>query len=173
MRTRTIIMVIALTAITATVAFAGSDILGRDVAEAGVLDEVSGTLACNDAEWFLKSPDGTYELHLGPVGHDGSLPFVDGAEATTYGFVLEGHIAPMSVTTADETYDFWGESRDPGWAGNGERQNAVADRPADAAVGRGKAVADGEMIQRSGSGLAREDTGRGYRKQDLRQGRGQ
>ena len=172
MRTRTIILVIAFTAMTAAVAFAGSDILGRDVAEMGVFEEVSGTLAYEESEWSLKNSFGTYELHLGPIGHEGSLPFADGADATTYGFVLEEHIAPISVTTVDGTYEFWSESRNPGWAGEGERRNAVADRPADAPVARGKSVDNREMTQSFGSGSARQDSDRGYRNQDLRPGRG-
>jgi len=171
MRTQTFILVVAITAMTATVAFAGSDILGRTVAETGVLEHASGTLQYNNGEWFLENSIGTYELHLGPLGHD-TLPFTNGAEATTYGFVLKEHIAPVSVATGNETYEFWREERYPGWAGEGERQNVASDRPEDAPVARGKAVDDNEMNRRSNSGFSRENTERGFQNQDLRPGRG-
>ena len=125
MRTRTMVMVIALGAIAAAGAFAEEELRGRDVARDGRLATVSGVLRYDGSEWFLAANDGSFELHLGPFGHDESLPFTEGAEVIVRGFVLGEHIAPLWVTAGDETYDFWHEMRYPRWAGSGARMSAV------------------------------------------------
>ena len=146
MRTRTMMMVVALAAIVALGVFAGDEILGRDVARGGSLQDVSGSLLYDGNEWFLTDAATTYELHMGPYGHDETLPFVDGAGAVVQGFVLDEHIAPLQVITGSETHEFWHESRYPLWAGNGALRNA--------------------------GGSARDDFEPAYRNQDLRPGRG-
>ena len=124
MRTRTVMMVIALGAVLVFGAFAGDEILGRDVARGGELRTVSGSLLYDRDEWLIDASSGTFELHMGPLGHDETLPFADGSAAVVRGFALGEHLAPIWVATGDETYEFWFEERFPRWAGDGARRNA-------------------------------------------------
>ncbi len=168
MRTRTkIISVVLATLIVGTVAADAVAEIGRDVASEGRLTDISGSLAYHDNEWFLHAPDGRYEVHMGPFGHDGALAFTEGASVDMRGFVIPEHIAPVTVTIDDHVYEFWHEERYPLWAGTGERQNAVdehsADRDDSQGLGRGLAMAQEE---------AREDFEPQYRNQDQRPGRG-
>ena len=131
MRTRTIGMVIALSAILTLGVFAGDAVLGRDVARDGRLVTMSGSLVYEMDEWMLRTGDSSYELHMGPFGHDESLSFTDGADARIRGFVIPDHMAPILVETEGRRYEFWHQGRYPLWAGSGERRHAVEEGPAD------------------------------------------
>ncbi|TVQ17829.1 MAG: hypothetical protein EA382_18410 [Spirochaetaceae bacterium] len=173
MRTRTVMMVIAIGAVLASGAFAGDEILGRDVARGGELRTVSGSLLYDRNEWFIDASSGTFELHMGPLGHDEGLPFVDGSAAVVRGFALGEHIAPIWVATGDETYEFWFEQRFPRWAGEGARRNAdEADR--DDYGARRLAMDDPAPASSSGfaGGFDRDGFEPAYRNQTQRPGRG-
>ncbi len=151
MRTRTIVLTFALSALIAGGVLAGDDVLGRDVARDGAYMSLAGRLLYEHNEWFLRTPESSVELHMGPYGHDESLPFVDGADALVRGFVIPNHMAPISVETGGEQHEFWNEGRYPLWAGSGERRNAVetaarGEAPGRriSALGRSAAAAEGE-----------------------------
>jgi hypothetical protein len=122
---RTMVVLMVLAAMVATVPLFA--MTGRDVAAEGRLATLSGDLLSEDNEWFLVAPDGRYEIHLGPLGHEGTLPFADGTAATLRGFVLPEHIAPITVSADGQSFEFWHEERYPLWAGSGDRKNAVDD----------------------------------------------
>ena len=137
--------------------------VGRDVAREGNLMDVAGTLQYEENEWYLNTPTGIYELHLGLLGHDGGLPFSDGAAADVHGFVTSDHIAPIWVASAGRTVEFWHANRYPLWAGSGEGRNAV-----DPTTGERAATAD-DTTRGLGSSRETDDTfERGFRNQDLR-----
>ena len=107
MRTRiTIIAAVLALFVAATITADPAAVIGRDVAQEGSLTDLSGSLVYRDNEWFLNAGDGLYEIHMGPFGHDESLPFTEGAMVEIRGFVLPEHIAPVRVTTGGETYKF-------------------------------------------------------------------
>ncbi len=136
MRTRTMVLVLGLSGLIAGGVLAGDDVLGRDVARDGAYASLSGSLFYENDEWMLEAGDASLELHMGPYGHDESLPFVAGTEAMVRGFVIPGHMSPISVETGGEQYDFWHEERYPLWAGSGERRNAVETAARGEAPGR-------------------------------------
>jgi len=78
-------------------------------------------------EWFLECEETTYELHMGPIGHEGELPFREGTTTSVSGFVYGEHIAPIVVANQGTESRFWNENRTPSWAGQGDRRNAVTD----------------------------------------------
>ncbi len=176
MRTRTTAMVIALSALVVLAAFAGDAVLGRDVARDGSIVTLSGSLLYEMDDWMLSTDDGRYELHMGPYGHDESLPLVAGADAWVRGFAIPGHVAPIQIETAGRRLSFWHQGRYPLWAGSGERRHAVEEGPAD------RDGIDGRRMmfldQRSEAeaeprGWAWEDDFEpAYRHQDARPGRG-
>ena len=173
MRTRTVMMAIALGAVLVFGAFAGDEILGRDVARGGELRTVSGSLLYERNEWFIDASAGTFELHMGPLGHDETLPFVDGSAAVVRGFALGEHLAPIWVATGDETYEFWFEERFPRWAGNGARRNADEAERDDFGARRlamdEPSPADAPVL---GGGFEREGFEPAYRNRTDRPGRG-
>lgn len=130
------VLVLVLSGLIAGGVLAGDDVLGRDVARDGAYSSLSGSLLYEQNEWFLQTDDASLELHMGPYGHDESLPFVDGSETMVRGFVIPGHMSPISVETGGEQYDFWHEERYPLWAGSGERRNAVEEAARGEAPGR-------------------------------------
>ncbi len=136
MRTRTMVLILGLSGLIAGGVLAGDAVLGRDVARDGAYASLSGSLLYEHDEWLLETKDASLELHMGPYGHDESLPFVAGAEAMVRGFVIPGHMSPISVETGGEQHDFWHEGRYPLWAGNGERRNAVETAARGEAPGR-------------------------------------
>ncbi len=99
---------------------------GRTVAEKGIRGSVSGVLVYEKSEWYLKDGNKTYDLHLGLYGHDetktGSLG--EGDSATVEGFILENHIAPVTLVSNGKTYRFRSENGSPLWAGQGNRRNS-------------------------------------------------
>ena len=100
---------------------------GRTVADKGSRVTVSGTLLYKDSEWYLQSGDNVYDLHLGLYGHDENMTGTmnAGESAKVEGFMLENHIAPVSIVSGGETYNFRDKSGNPLWAGKGVRRNAV------------------------------------------------
>ncbi|MBN1525076.1 MAG: hypothetical protein JW904_11365 [Spirochaetales bacterium] len=102
-----------------------ADVVGRDVADNGIEKTLSGTLKSEDGEWYLVSGGATYEVHLGRIGNDLNGGLKDGNAATINGFVLDNHIAPITVESAGKTLAVWTKDRIPSWAGNGDRKNEV------------------------------------------------
>ena len=101
--------------------------VGRDVARLGAVETVQGTLRYADEEWLLECGETVYDLHLGPLGHEGNLPFRAGAQASVTGFVHGEHIAPIVVASGGTESRFWNEDRTPSWAGQGDRRNAATE----------------------------------------------
>ena len=175
-RTRLISAVIAAFVIFGVAADAAA-LTGRDVARDGELTRLKGTLEYRDNEWFLDTPGGSYEVHMGPLGHEESSAFSTGALAHVWGFAIPEHIAPISVTTDGDVYEFWHEERYPLWAGNGDRRNAAEDRGSDGAGrtegSRGLAVGRAEEQQFPGkSAGSEEELEPRFRNQDQRPGQG-
>ncbi|SIQ19661.1 hypothetical protein SAMN05920897_10534 [Alkalispirochaeta americana] len=117
---------------------------GRVVAAQGTMDTLSGNLVWEDQEWHLRESSSSrmYELHMGPYGHQEEPLFSTGATATVKGFVLGGHIAPVSVESEGSTREFWTPARIPRWAGSGEGEGRVAWERDDVPQGHRLAVAD-------------------------------
>ena len=158
MRTRMMViaLVLALVAVGAVTADDTAP-LGRDVARDGQLSTVSGTLAYRSEEWFLDAQRESYELHMGPYGHDESLPFISGAEAVVRGFVVPNHIAPITVATSGETHRFWNEGRYPLWAGSGALRNSVTENGGERlGIENGRGLAFGRLSDDERLGRAAE-----------------
>ena len=168
MRAR-IIIVSSLLAILVTLGAVADEVapVGRDVAREGNLMDVAGTLQYQDDEWYLEARGSVYELHMGVFGHEGGLPFSDGATAEVHGFVTPDHIAPIRIVSGGQTVEFWHPDRHPLWAGSGERRNAV-----DPASGTRANTADDATRGLGASGDTDDTFERGFRYQHLRPGQG-
>ena len=99
---------------------------GRDVARAGTRAVLEGVLHFQRGEWYLKSGETLYELHMGVLGHEEPDMFVEGAPAIIVGFVYQHHVAPISVETPQDIRKFWHEERYPLWSGGGMGRNQVS-----------------------------------------------
>ena len=96
------------------------DPLGREVAAFGTLKTLDGILQYFHDEWHLEADSVMYELHMGPTGHDSEDLFPQGTAAAVRGFVLNDHISPVSIRTAELEVRYWTEERHSVWAGSGE-----------------------------------------------------
>ena len=124
-------LVLALIAVPVSVfaesAFNTADPDGRTVAEKGTKGSVSGILDYADSEWYLKAGDKTYDLHLGLFGHDEktTASLKAGDKAHVEGFILDNHIAPISLSSNGKTYNFRAQDGRPLWSGQGSNRNAA------------------------------------------------
>jgi len=107
-----------------------ADLFGRDVTDQGTLATVDGVLYSEDGEWYLKSGEESYALHMGFIGHEEGDVLVENSKAQVYGFMLPGHISPVSITSDGTTYRFWAEDGTPQWSGSGNRRNLRPDNRA-------------------------------------------
>lgn len=117
---------------------AWAEVSGRDVADKGVRKELTGSLVKVGDEWELKAKDGTYALHLGPLGAKAGETLKDGAQASVTGFVDGMDVAPIRLSSGGKTLDFWGEDRVPSWSGQGRGRNRVDSDRGPAEAGRNR-----------------------------------
>jgi hypothetical protein len=98
-----------------------SDRTGRNVADAGTLRTLSGTLANEGTEWYLNAADGRYLLHLGNTSYveQTGLVLEAGKAAVVKGFVDAEEVSVVSLQMGGETYTFRSEVGRPLWAGGG------------------------------------------------------
>jgi hypothetical protein len=96
-----------------------SDRTGRDVADAGTLRTLTGTLANDGTEWYLNTADGRYLLHLGNTAYveQTGLVLEAGEAAEVKGIVDAGEVSVVSLRMGGETYTFRSEDGRPLWAG--------------------------------------------------------
>ena len=115
---------------------AAGELDGRTVAENGKRGSVTGILVYESSEWYLKSGDTLYELHLGRIGHDSvtTSTMKEGNSAEVAGFILDKNISPISIVSDGRDYQFRSETGAPLWAGQGDRRNAAASVSASASA---------------------------------------
>lgn len=101
-------------------ATAAEEIKGKDVVAGGTVQTLSGTLKADGGhEWLLVTAQETYEMHLGPGAYRESKKFVlsEGQKADVKGFVLEKHIAPITIQTGKAAIVLRNEDGKAAWAG--------------------------------------------------------
>lgn len=105
--------------------FAG-EVTGRDMVADGAFASVSGMLVYESSEWYLKTDEKTYQLHLGNKEYLEStgIDLQEGAECSIEGFLLGQDIAVSSVTLDGKTYNFREKDGTPMWAGRGNHRNS-------------------------------------------------
>jgi hypothetical protein len=98
-----------------------SDRTGRNVADAGTLRTLSGTLANDGTEWYLNAADGRYLLHLGNTSYveQTGLVLEAGKAALVIGLVDADELSVVSLQMNGATYTFRSEDGRPLWAGGG------------------------------------------------------
>jgi len=98
-----------------------SERTGRDVADAGTLRTLSGTLASDDTEWYLDSADGRFLLHLGNTAYveQTGLVLEAGETAVVRGIVDADEVSVVSLEIDGRTFAFRSEDGRPLWAGGG------------------------------------------------------
>lgn len=103
---------------------------GRDIAERGTLKTLTGLLKEKDREWFLKTPEQEYELHLGNYEaiYPRGIELKEGTTAEVYGFVHGVSVAPVWVKNQNRTYKFRDKDGTPLWAGKGQGRNRDAQK---------------------------------------------
>jgi hypothetical protein len=121
------------------------DVVGRDVASAGVRTVLTGNLEYTDGEWYLDSSGVLYTLHLGRYGDQADKEFKTGTYASVTGFVQGEDIAPIRVENGHAKIDFWTEERMPLWAGNGQRSNSQGQ-------GQGQGRGNGQRLNSQAQG---------------------
>lgn len=123
-----------------------SDRTGREVAETGALQSLSGTLAEQDGEWYLDAGAGRFLLHLGNESYveETGLDLRAGASAGVRGFVDGEEVSVVSVTVAGETYALRTDDGRPLWAGGGRRAATNGGRAATGSGGGGQGRAAGQ-----------------------------
>ncbi|GEM_PF-1873886 len=96
---------------------------GKSLAEQGLLETRSGTLAYRSGEWYLESEEGSYLLHFGNKVYleETGIDLAEGETCTVRGFFLEDEGAVMEATMRGDTYRFRADDGMPLWAGRGER----------------------------------------------------
>jgi hypothetical protein len=115
-----------------------SERTGRDVADAGTLRTLSGTLASDDTEWYLDSAEGRYLLHLGNSSYveQTGLILEAGETAVVKGIVDADEVSVVSLEIDGTTFAFRSEDGRPLWAGGGRG----AGRGTGQSSGRGSAL---------------------------------
>ena len=98
-----------------------SERTGRDVADAGTLRTISGTLSSDDAEWYLDTGDGRFLLHLGNTSYveQTGLVLEAGETAVVRGIVDADEVSVVSLEIDGKTFAFRSEDGRPLWAGGG------------------------------------------------------
>lgn len=132
MNTRNISMVAILLVMVSVGVFASSnsDLKGSDFVRLGQLGIVSGTLSEEDGEWYLTTLDKEYALHLGnyEVIYPKGLNLKEGSDVVVRGFVLDSDISAVTVATSEGKYALRTVEGMPLWAGQGARQNQLANQ---------------------------------------------
>ena len=100
-------------------AFAEEEVKGKDVVASGTVQILSGTLKPEgNHDWLLITPEGTYELHLGPDKYRESKEFtmIEGQKAEIKGFVFGKHVAPILIKTDKASITLRNEEGRAAWA---------------------------------------------------------
>jgi len=115
---------------------AAEEVKGKDVVAAGTVQTLTGILKPEGGhDWMLITPEGTYELHLGPDTYRASKNFIisEGEKAEVTGFVHEKHIAPITLKTEKAAITLRDEKGKSAWAGTefsrGKKKNAPIQDP--------------------------------------------
>jgi hypothetical protein len=116
-----------------------SERTGRDVADVGTLRTLSGTLAIEDAEWYLDSAEGRYLLHLGNTAYveRTGLVLEVGETAVVKGIVDADEVSVVSLEIGGKTFALRSEDGRPLWAGGGRGAGRDAVRGSGQGSGRG------------------------------------
>jgi hypothetical protein len=87
------------------------------------LTKLEGTLAYDDAEWFLDIGDETIALHLGNRTYlDGlEIELEEGSDAVVFGIMEEDGLSVSRIATEDGEIVLRSDAGVPRWSGNGNR----------------------------------------------------
>jgi len=96
---------------------------GKDVADKGVVSDVSGLLSTEGSEWYLNSSGKEMIIHLGPEFYrdEIGLKLEENKNIEITGFVYEDEITPIAVKFDGKEYSFRDQYGRPAWAGRGNR----------------------------------------------------
>jgi hypothetical protein len=119
-----ILIVALLMVLGASLLFADS-LTGRDIVEEGIFTTLQGNLISEGTEWYLKTEQGTYQLHFGNRNYLSSIgiELADGVHCTIDGIVSDKDVAVAEATLEGKIYSFRDENGTPLWAGEGNRRN--------------------------------------------------
>jgi len=108
--------------------FASEALAGRDYVRLGKLGSVTGTLRQEAGEWYLRTPNLEYAIHLGNYGivYPEGISLESGSSAEVKGFIYENHVSAVSVTSDGKTWNFRDQDGRPAWAGGGRGRNEYA-----------------------------------------------
>jgi hypothetical protein len=122
-----VITISAALMITLTAGVFAESLRGRDLVNRAAKTTVSGTLAYQDGEWYLKSGGDLILIHFGNQAYLDSIGLepAAGDEATLLGYLQGRDITPVTVTLGSGEYRLRDESGFPLWAGAGQRRNAL------------------------------------------------
>ena len=92
---------------------------GKDFVEIGTLGIFNGTLKYMDDEWFAKTEDMLYEIHLGDHDYRAEnirFDLEEGQEVVVVGYIYEDEVAVVLISLAKYTYQCRTTDGMPLWA---------------------------------------------------------
>ena len=102
-----------------------SKLSGRDYVSMGKLGALSGTLFEKDGEWFLRSINSTYELHIGNHTYrdETGINLKADKQVDITGFIYEDNVSVCVINIDNKEYRFRTDDGSPMWAGRGNGRN--------------------------------------------------
>jgi hypothetical protein len=102
-----------------------SKLSGRDFVSMGKLGALSGTLQEQDGEWYLRSNNESYALHIGNHTYraETGIQLKNDVSVDVTGFIYEKDVSVSSIKMDNKEYRFRTDDGKPMWAGRGNRRN--------------------------------------------------
>lgn len=92
---------------------------GREIVDSGKKIEIHGDLKIIENELYLIDGNKEFQVHLGPEEYSKEIGFIKKAAAKVsfYGYILDTHLAPITLSIGDDTFEFWDPEGKPLWRG--------------------------------------------------------
>ena len=120
-----------------------SKLYGRDYVSMGTLGALSGVLFEENDEWYLKSNNTTYALHIGNHSYreETGIDLKADKNIDVTGFIHKNDVSVCTITMDGNEYRFRDDDGRPKWAGRGRDRNRNnhdnSDKPSWSGQGRG------------------------------------
>jgi hypothetical protein len=102
-----------------------SKLYGRDFVSMGTLGALSGVLFEENDEWYLKSNNSTYALHIGNHSYrkETGIDLKADKRIDVTGFIYKNDVSVCTIKIDGKEYRFRNDDGSPKWAGRGNGRN--------------------------------------------------